>query len=104
MRCVKILLLAGSIALALGMPHFSFAADDGAKIFEAECSVCHNPKKKPLDKLKMSRAKWKEAIDEMIEKDKLDDPLPSKERISQLLDWLAATYGPADNTTEAAKK
>jgi len=101
---VKTLIITSAASILLGVPYPAVAAEDGAKIFEAECGVCHNPKKKPLDKLKLSRAKWKESIDEMIEKDKLDDPLPSKERISQLLDWLAATWGPGDGPPEAAKK
>lgn len=83
------------------MPRWALAADDGPKIFEDNCSTCHTPKKKPLDKKQMTREKWKEAIDLMIEKDKLDEPL-SKPNYATLLDWFATTHGPADPGATAA--
>ena len=83
-------------------PGFANAKDDGAQIFEDECGTCHNPKKKPLDTRQLTRAKWNEVIVEMIDKDRLD-PMPSKERIEQLLDWLEANRGPKDSKPAAVQ-
>jgi hypothetical protein len=82
-------------------PRLVLAAEDAAKLFEDTCSECHHPKKKPLDKKHMTREKWKESIDLMIEKDKLDPPL-KPEQYTILLDWLASTHGPADTATTGA--
>jgi mono/diheme cytochrome c family protein len=94
MKPPKVFLLYGAMVLALVAPRLALSADDGAKIFEDECSDCHNGKKKPLDKKQMSRKEWEDAIKTMIEKDKLD-PVPSKERRAALVDWLVLTRGPA---------
>jgi mono/diheme cytochrome c family protein len=90
-----------AIGLSIIMPRVAWSADDGAKIFEDECSDCHNGKKKPLDKKQLNRKEWEEAIKTMVEKDKLD-PVPSKERQSTLVDWLVLTRGPAQEPSADA--
>jgi hypothetical protein len=91
--------LLGLIACALlagtATPIVVFADDDPAAYFDDQCMDCHQRKKKPIDDKHMSREKWKEAVDKMLQLEKLD-PVPSQEFISRLLDWLAKTHGPAD--------
>ena len=43
MKTIKLIVLIGSIALALFIliPNLSWAADDGAGIYKAKCAVCH---------------------------------------------------------------
>ncbi|MGZ5784550.1 MAG: hypothetical protein ACXWJM_01420 [Ramlibacter sp.] len=71
----------------------AIAADDPAAYFENECLDCHKRKKKPLEEKHLSRQEWKDAIDKMIDLEKLD-PVPSKAFIAALSDWLASTHGP----------
>ena len=100
MQPIKTYLILGAMVLGLAKPYVALAADDGAKLFEENCSEeCHNPNKKPLTVKHLSRAEWKEAISTMIEKDKLD-PLPSKEQIGVLLEYLVSHFGPADDTAQ----
>ena len=95
MRLHGTCLFACLMLLGFATPQPAVAADDGAKIFADACSDCHKPNKKPLDDTHMTRARWKEAVDSMIEKDKLDVPL-TPEKYSILLDWLVSTHGPTD--------
>jgi mono/diheme cytochrome c family protein len=87
-------LLLGTTGLA------SLAAQDGAKLFEDNCAECHYPKKKPLDKHHLGRAKWAEWIDDMVAKEKLEKPL-SKEDYATLLDWLVKNHGPEEQSSGA---
>ena len=70
------------------------AVDPGAKIYEDACLSCHKGKE-TLDHVRLSRDKWKEAIDRMNDSSFLD-PVPSKDKLKILLDFLAKTKGPAD--------
>jgi hypothetical protein len=79
----------------------AFAADEkavepGAKIFEETCLTCHKGKE-TLDQVRLSRDKWKEAVERMIDSSFLD-PVPSKDKLKILLDYLAKTKGPAEAT------
>jgi len=78
----------------------AIAADDPAAYFESECLDCHQRKKKPLEDKHLSRQEWKDAVDKMIELDKLD-PVPSKAFIGALADWLANTHGPTSSAQKA---
>lgn len=78
--------------------HVVVAADNGAKLYEDNCFDCHKSKKKTLDNKHLSRSEWKEQIDLMIEKDKLDPPI-SKEDYAILLDWLVETRGSVNPST-----
>jgi len=77
----------------------AFAADEkavepGAKIFEESCLTCHKGKE-TLDQVRLTRDKWKEAVERMVDSSFLD-PVPSKVKLKTLLDYLAKTKGPAD--------
>lgn len=84
--------------LVAALPGVASAAPDGAKVLKDACSDCHHPKRRPIDALRMSREKWKEAIDKMANGDNLDPPL-KKEQISALLDYLEATQGSSNAAT-----
>ncbi len=99
MQTDKISMMLCATLLAFSAP--CLAADDGAKIFAEACSGCHRPKMQPLDNKHMTREQWKEAIDRMIELDRLD-PKPSKEKQAILLDYLVSTHGPADTAPAGA--
>lgn len=101
MQANKISIILCATLLAFAAP--GMAADDGEKIFADACADCHHPKKRPLDKTHMTREKWKENIDNMIEKDKLDPPL-KKDEYSVLLDWLATTHGPTGAAADSGKQ
>lgn len=91
MRSAPLLLLAG---LASTHPAFSEgqAADPGAKVFQESCLDCHKGKQS-IEHLRLTRDKWKEAIERMIDSGFLD-PVPPKDRIKALLEYLARTRGP----------
>jgi hypothetical protein len=72
------------------------AADPGAKVFEDSCLNCHKGKES-LDQVRLTRDKWKEAVDRMIDSSFLD-PVPSRDKLKLLLDYLAKTKGPAETT------
>ena len=90
MRSLPFLFLA---VPALAVPCTVSAAGDGAKVFETACADCHHPKRLPLDDKHLSRREWKEVIDNMIEKERVD-PALKKDQYESLLDWLVATHGP----------
>ncbi len=84
----------------LASTSFTFAVEEkavepGAKIFEETCLSCHKGKE-TLDQVRLTRDKWKEAVDRMIDSAFLD-PVPSKDKLKTLLDHLAKTKGPADS-------
>ena len=80
--------LAASFALAAPVP--VLAQDAGAKAFGETCSACHTAKVRPLDKKRMSKDEWKKAIDKMTN---LGAEIP-KDKVPQILDYLARTHGP----------
>jgi len=103
MQLIKTYLILSAMVLWFAQPFVALAADDGAKFFEEDCSEeCHNPNKKPLTVKNMSRTEWKDAINIMLEKERLD-PVPSKERISVLLDYLVSHFGPLDVAGSGSK-
>ena len=77
-------------AFALAAPRLAVAQDAGAKAFKEVCSGCHTAKIRPLDKKRMSEDEWKKAIDKM---GTLGADIP-KDKIPQILDYLAKTQGP----------
>ena len=82
------------VIIGIGPPSLAVAADDGAKIFEEQCAPCHYPEKKPLDQKHMTRAEWKLAVEDMIEKENVN-PAPPKAKIEILLDYMTKTFGVA---------
>ena len=74
-------------------------ADDGTKIFTEACSGCHSAKSRPLDNIHLTKEQWKETVDRMID---LGSEVP-KSKMSELLDYLVATYGPASSTDSVGK-
>ena len=76
------------------------AVDPGAKVFQDSCLDCHKGSQS-IEQVRLTRDKWKEAVDRMIESSFLD-PVPSKDKQRLLLDYLAKTRGPTD-IPEASK-
>jgi Spy/CpxP family protein refolding chaperone len=70
------------------------AADDYATYFKEQCTGCHEMRKQPLEDKHLTRQQWQDAVDKMVQMDKLDDPVPSKAFLAGLVDWLARTHGP----------
>ena len=87
------LLLCATLAGGFAVPPGAFAADDPAAYFDNECVDCHKIKKKPIEDKQLSREEWLKAIEKMIQLEKLD-PVPSKDYIATLLDWLVKNHGP----------
>jgi hypothetical protein len=81
-------------AIALTVMPPARAADDFATYFKEECVDCHRLKKQPLEDKHLTRQQWQDAVDKMIQMEKVD-PVPSKQFIAGLVDWLAKTHGPA---------
>ena len=97
MRSIRFLPLLFLAFLASAAPAFSAedkAVEPGAKIYEEACLSCHKGKE-TLDQVRLTRDKWKEAVDRMIDSSFLD-PVPSKDKLKVLLDFLAKSMGPAD--------
>jgi mono/diheme cytochrome c family protein len=78
------------VAFGLAAPQWVLAQDAGAKAFQEACSACHTPKIRPLDKKRMSKDDWKKAIDKMAT---MGAEIP-KDKVPQILDYLAETHGP----------
>lgn len=91
------------LSLSLMMPGFGAtlapAADDGAKIFAESCSGCHSTRVRPLDNVKLTRGQWKDAVERMIDQ---GAEVP-KEKMAALVDYLAATHGPAPGAAPGKK-
>ncbi|MBI1751983.1 MAG: hypothetical protein HY014_06020 [Acidobacteria bacterium] len=68
--------------------------DPGLKVFQDSCLDCHKGQQS-IDQVRLTREKWKEVIDRMVESGFMD-PVPSKEKLKQLLDYLAQTRGAAE--------
>ena len=97
MRSTPLIQLLFIAALASTSPVFSAedkAMEPGAKVFRDSCLTCHKGNQS-IDQVRLSRAKWKEEVDRMIDSAFLD-PVPSKDQLRLLLDYLAKAKGPAD--------
>lgn len=90
---ITLALLALTAAFS-GAPRPAAAAEDYAAYFQSECVDCHHLKKKPIEDKHLTRQEWQDAVEKMIQLDKLD-PLPSKTFIAGFVDWLVRTHGPA---------
>ncbi len=87
-------------AVLLAAPPLSARADEGENIFNKSCAGCHNAKERPLDAKRMTREKWKEAVERM---EGMGTDVPSGKKLSDLLDYLVRTHGP-DSPAPAEKK
>ncbi len=76
-------------------------ADEGETIFQETCSTCHDAKTRPLDKVRLSRAKWKETLDKM---EGQGAEIPGGKKREVLLDYLERTHGPEGTGPADAKK
>jgi len=82
--------------LASACPAFTAedkAVEPGAKVFQDSCLTCHKGNQS-IDKVRLTRTQWKEAVDRMIDSSFVD-PVPSKDKLALLLDYLAKTRGPS---------
>lgn len=85
--------------LGLVRPSLALAADDGGKIFANACVACHTAKKQPLDKVRLSREGWNEAVTRMIS---YGAEIP-KGKLPELLDYLVKSRMPASDASEMKK-
>jgi mono/diheme cytochrome c family protein len=74
-------------------------ADEGEQIFRDACSACHDAKTRPLDKVRLTREKWKQTLDKM---EGQGADIPGGKKREALLDYLERTHGvgisaPADD-------
>ena len=93
-------LLAGLVALpGLLIPCLTVAADDGGKVFANACTACHTAKKLPLDKKRLTRDEWNEAVGRMIS---YGAEIP-KGKLPELLDYLVKIRAPSGATDEGKK-
>jgi len=75
------------------LPHIVSAASDGAAIFGEACTGCHNASSRPLDNVHLTKAQWKETVEQMAS---LGAEVPSGKKLELLFDYLVSTYGPSD--------
>lgn len=104
MRSTRFLQLLFTVFLAATSNVFAAeekSVEPGAKVFEDSCLSCHKGKE-TLDQVRLTRDKWKEAVDRMMDSSFLD-PVPSKDKLKILLDHLAKTKGPADGAGASKK-
>lgn len=85
--------------LGLATPSLAVSADDGGKIFVNACATCHTTKKLPLDKMRLSREGWNEAVARMIS---YGAEIP-KGKLPELLDYLVKMRAAASDTGEMKK-
>lgn len=85
--------------LGLVTPGLAASADDGGKIFTNACLACHTAKKQPLDKLRLTREGWNEAVTRMIS---YGAEIP-KGKLPELLDYLVKSRVPASDAAEIKK-
>lgn len=90
-REMKRLLPLVAAALLLAVPSLASAADEGEKVYQETCTACHDAKTRPLDKIRMTRNEWKDAVERM---EGNGANLPSGKKLDALLDWLERTHGP----------
>lgn len=84
----------------LAAPRLHARADEGEKLLQESCGACHDAKTRPLGSYRMTREKWKEAIDRM---EGLGSEPPSGKKLNDLLDYLARTHGPESPPPEGKK-
>jgi mono/diheme cytochrome c family protein len=60
---VTILVLAIAIVLFIALPNLSWAAEDGAALFKANCAMCHGPDAAGKPAAKVPAVKGKTAAD-----------------------------------------
>lgn len=99
MQTGKLIPLIFMSLLGLVRPSLALAADDGGKIFATACLACHTAKKQPLDKVRLSREGWNEAITRMIS---YGAEIP-KGKLPELLDYLVKMRAAASDTGEMKK-
>jgi cytochrome c5 len=94
MQSHKMNSIALSLAVLVGFaaPRLALAADDGAKTYKEVCTQCHTAKVRPLESKHLTKDQWDQAVKKMVD---LGAEVP-KEQIPALLDYLASTYGPAE--------
>lgn len=90
------LLLITSLASTCAFSAEDKAVESGAKVFQDSCLDCHKGNQS-IEQVRLTRDKWKEVVDRMIESGFLER-VPSKDKLTLLLDYLAKTRGPADTT------
>ncbi len=100
MRSNGIFPIVCSALIGLAAPGLAVAADGGAKVFEEVCTQCHTPTRNPLDDKHLSRDEWKETLERMKG---YGAEIP-KEKMPELLDYLARVKGPAGAAAESGKK
>ncbi len=74
--------------------------DEGAKTYKEVCTQCHTAKVRPLDKKRLTKEQWRQAVAKMVD---LGAEVP-KDKIPALLDYLASTHGPAGAAGGDGKK
>ncbi len=87
-RKLASLVAASTLAAA---PRLAVRADGGEKIFTESCASCHDAKTRPLDSVRMTREKWKDAVERM---EGQGADVPRGKKLDVLLDWLVRTHGP----------
>jgi hypothetical protein len=97
-RPVVLIVLCMAVVGAAGRAR---ADDDPSQVFKETCGACHNAETRPLDAVRLSREKWKEAVERM---EGLGADVPSGKKLSTLLDWLAKTHGPTGEGAAPAEK
>ena len=89
-----------STLLVVAVMRSAVAGEDGAKIFAESCSPCHSAKIRPLDNKHLTRERWKETVERMIDQ----GAEVSKAKKPELLDYLVRTHGPAGTGTSGGEK
>jgi len=82
---VIFMILLGPITSSLAV-----AMDDDGKLFVNSCAACHTVKKQPLDKKRLTREGWDEAVARMI---CYGAEIP-KGKLAELLDYLVRSQKP----------
>lgn len=85
--------------LGLVAPSRTIAANDGGIIFANACAVCHTAKKLPLDKTRLTREGWNEAVARMIS---YGAEIP-RGKLPELLDYLVKSRVPGSDAGEIKK-
>ena len=101
MKLAKRLLTISIITIGLILPHLVIASSDGATIYEEACTGCHNAGSRPLDNVHLSKAQWKESVEQMAS---LGAEVPSGKKLEMLLDYLVIHKGPIGPATDTGKK
>lgn len=97
---LKLFVLIVPLLPGVSFPHPVMAVEDGAKVYTDACTPCHTAKLRPLDNTHLTKEQWKESVERMIDQ---GAEVP-KGKMSELLDYLSRTHGPADPAKDAGKK